>query len=205
MNRLPLSKMKAKFEELIEGFVTGNIGISEAFLSIELAAALHQNLLRLKRDSRLEAAGIGNAHVKDKNQKVRSDKTRWLDAATKNTAEMEFLDTVNQFMGHLNKTCFTGLNSCEFHYALYDKGAYYSRHKDQLRNDNNRKFSMISYLNENWLPTDGGQLIVHQNETIQEILPSNQKTVFFQSDVLEHEVAIANRPRLSITGWLKRI
>jgi SM-20-related protein len=197
--------MEAKFEELIEGFITGNVGISESFLSVSLSAALQQNLLRLKRDSRMEAAGIGNAHVKDKNQKIRGDKTSWLDTATKNPAEMEFLDTINQFMAHLNKTCFTGLNACEFHYALYEKGTFYSKHKDQLRNDNNRKFSMISYLNENWLDTDGGQLIIHQNETTQEIMPNNQKAIFFQSDVIEHEVAIARRPRMSITGWLKRV
>ncbi len=197
-------EMEAKFEELIEGFVTGNVGISDTFLSLPLAAALQQNLLRLKRDSRMMAAGIGN-QVKDKNQKVRSDKTSWLDTNTKNEAEMEFLEITRLFMVHLNKTCFTGLNACEFHYALYEKGAYYNKHKDQLRNDNNRKFSMISYLNENWLEADGGQLIIHQNETTQEILPNNQKAIFFQSDVIEHEVAIANRPRMSITGWLKRV
>ncbi len=196
--------MQAKFEELIEGFITGNIGISETFLNLPLATALQQNLQRLKRDSRMEAAGIGNA-TKDKNQKVRTDKTSWLDSATKNHAEMEFLDTISQFMGHLNKTCFTGLNACEFHYALYEKGAYYNKHKDQLRNDSNRKFSMISYLNEDWTESDGGQLIVHQNETTQSILPNNQKAIFFQSDVLVHEVAIANRPRMSVTGWLKRV
>ena len=197
--------MEAKFEELIEGFVTGNVGISESFLSLSLAAGLKENLLRLKRDSRMVAAGIGNAYVKDKNQKIRGDKTSWLDTATQNSAEMEFLDIINQFMGHLNKTCFTGLNACEFHYAIYERGTFYNKHKDQLRNDNNRKFSMISYLNENWIASDGGQLIIHQNETTQEILPNNQKAIFFQSDVLEHEVAIANKPRMSITGWLKRV
>ena len=31
--------MEAKFEELIEGYITGNIGISEEFISKNLAAA----------------------------------------------------------------------------------------------------------------------------------------------------------------------
>lgn len=197
--------MEAKFEELIEGFITNKIGISEAFLSVSLAAALQQNLLRLKRDSRMITAGIGNAVVKDKTQKIRGDKTCWLDTKSKNAAEIEFLDMIRQFMGHLNKSCFTGLNSCEFHYALYEEGASYTRHKDQLKNDYNRKFSMIGYLNEDWKESDGGQLIIHEGETTQHILPTNQKAIFFQSDVIEHEVAIANRPRMSITGWLKRV
>lgn len=197
--------MEAKFEELIAGFVTGNIGISEAFLTVDLAASLQQNLQRLKRDSRMIQAGIGNAIIKDKGQKIRGDRTCWLDTKSKNAAEMEFLDTVRQFMVHLNKTCFTGLNACEFHYALYEEGTSYSRHRDQLKNDYNRKFSMISYLNDNWTEQDGGQLIVHHEDHAQEILPTNQKAVFFQSDVLEHEVAIAHRPRMSLTGWLKRV
>ncbi len=198
--------MEAKFEELIEGFVTGNIGISESFLSISLAAALQQNLQRLKRDSRMISAGIGNAVVKDKTQKTRGDKTCWLDTKSKNLAEVEFLEMIKEFMGHLNRTCYTGINACEFHYALYEQGTSYSRHKDQLRYDYNRKFSMISYLNDNWTAEDGGQLVIHNDDgTTREILPENQKTIFFQSDVIEHEVAIANRARMSITGWLKRV
>jgi len=197
--------MEAKFEELIEGFVTNKIGISEAFLSLPLASALTQNLLRLQRDSRMIRAGIGNAVMKDKTQKIRGDKTCWLETTSKNAAEMEFLDTIRQFMEHLNKTCFTGLNSCEFHYALYEEGTSYTRHKDQLKNDYNRKFSFVSYLNENWIKSDGGQLIIHHNEETQEILPTNQKAIFFQSDILEHEVAVAIRPRMSLTGWLKRV
>lgn len=196
--------MEAKFEELIEGFVTGNIGISETFLTLPLAAALQQNLLRLKRDSRMISANIGNANVKDSTQKIRGDKTCWIETQTKNAAEMEFLDMIRQFMGHLNATCFTGLNACEFHYALYEKGMAYTRHKDQFKNNNARKFSMISYLNEDWKQEDGGQLIIHHEGMEQEIMPTNQKAIFFQSDVLEHEVAMAMRPRMSITGWLKR-
>lgn len=197
--------MEAKFEELIEGFVTGNIGISESFLSIPLAAALQQNLLRLKRDSRLVSAGIGKSAAKDKSQTIRGDKTSWLDNNSKNSAEMEFLDTIQQFIGHLNKSCFTGLNAFEFHYALYEKGTAYGRHKDQLRNDYNRKYSMISYLNEDWLPTDGGQLMIYNEEQTMAVLPNNQKAIFFKSDEIEHEVLVALRPRMSITGWLKRV
>ena len=198
--------MEARFEELIEGFVTGNIGISETFLSIPLAAALQKNLLLLNAESLMLQAGIGNTIVRDNAQKIRGDKTHWLEENSKNDAELEFMETVGQFMGHLNRTCFTGLNACEFHYALYEKGTAYGRHKDRLRNDDNRKFTLISYLNEDWLDTDGGQLLIHHDdESTTSISPDNQKAIFFQSDVLEHEVLLANRKRMSISGWLKRI
>jgi SM-20-related protein len=64
---------------------------------------------------------------------------------------------------------------------------------------------MVSYLNQNWLEDEGGQLVVYHEEEVMKILPTNQKAIFFQSDVLEHEVVVATRPRMSITGWLKRV
>lgn len=196
--------MEARFEELIEGFITGSIGISESFLDAPLAAALHKNLLQLDSDNLMLSAGIGNAAISDKLQQHRGDKTCWLETLSRNSAEMEFLDIIDQFMGHLNKSCYTGLNSCEFHYALYEEGKGYTKHKDQFRSNNSRKFSMISYLNENWHEADGGQLIIHNDdESTLKILPTNQKAVFFQSDKTEHEVAIASKPRMSVTGWLK--
>jgi len=198
--------MEAKFEELVEGFITGKVGISESFITQKLSAALVHNLMGLHTDGGLSTAGIGNAAARADSRSIRSDKTSWLDAATTNDAEMEFLDIIAQFISHLNRTCYTGLNACEFHYALYEEGTFYGKHKDQFRNNNNRKFSMISYLNENWVNADGGQLIIHhEGREAQNISPDNCKTVFFQSDMLEHEVAIATRPRMSVTGWLKRV
>ena len=197
--------MLAKFEELIEGFITGNIGISETFLSLSLAAALQQNLHTLNSGGLMIQAGIGNAATKTDNKKIRGDSTCWIEGDTKNDAELEFMEQITHFMEHLNRTCYTGLNACEFHYALYEEGSFYSRHKDRFKNDDNRKFSMISYLNTDWLERDGGQLIIHNADNIQSISPNNQKAVFFQSDVLEHEVAVAHRQRMSVTGWLKRV
>src|SRR5476651_2334609 len=63
--------MQAKFEELIEGFITGNIGVSETFLSLPLAAALQKNLLQLDSNSQMMQAGIGNTIIKDGQQKIR--------------------------------------------------------------------------------------------------------------------------------------
>ncbi len=198
--------MEAKFEELIEGYITGNIGISEAFLTKELSEALTVNLLELSKGGGLKTAGIGNDPLKATVATIRSDKTSWRDTASRNSAEMEFLDIVTRFIAYMNETCYTGLNAFEFHYALYEKGAFYGRHKDQFRNNANRKFSIISYLNEDWQTTDGGQLVIHHDgRAAQNVSPNSGKTVFFKSDKLEHEVTAATRPRMSVTGWLKRV
>jgi SM-20-related protein len=62
---------------------------------------------------------------------------------------------------------------------------------------------MILYLNENWQINDGGELCIYKQEIKQLIEPTNCKLVFFKSSDLLHEVLITNKPRLSVTGWLK--
>ncbi|HSN60616.1 MAG TPA: 2OG-Fe(II) oxygenase, partial [Ferruginibacter sp.] len=62
----------------------------------------------------------------------------------------------------------------------------------------------ISYLNDNWQEEDGGQLWVYQDDAVQKILPLSQTSVFFKSDEMEHEVTMANRSRMSITGCLSK-
>ena len=197
--------VSAKFEELVESFISNEIGISENFLTKELAQLLQQDLQDLNSDNRMFPAGIGNSDAKDAHQKTRSDKIFWLDKKNNSINEQAFTEQVEDFIAYLNKTCYTGINAYEFHYALYDTGSYYHRHRDQFKSNNDRKYSLISYLNDDWVAADGGALLIYQDDKTETILPNIQKAVFFKSDELEHEVSIAQRPRMSITGWLKRV
>ncbi len=151
----------------------------------------------------MQKANIGNLKIKDEAQNVRTDKIYWLDKCHDNSFENTFLLQMENFIDRLNSTCYTGINAYEFHYAVYEVGAFYKKHKDQFKSDNQRKFSMISYLNNDWVAADGGNLIVYPNAVAQTIMPNNQTTVFFKSNEMEHEVATTNKQRLSITGWLK--
>lgn len=63
---------------------------------------------------------------------------------------------------------------------------------------------MIIYLNEAWIDSNGGALKIYKGAEIQLVTPANRKCVFFKSDELAHEVLVANKSRMSITGWLKR-
>ncbi len=193
------------FDSLIDSYLNNNIGIDTGFLNESLSTGLQQNILQLQKDEMMTVAGIGNEQVKDVNQKMRGDKIYWMDKSHNNIYEQEFLQKVESFIDHLNSTCYTGINGYEFHYAVYEEGSCYKRHKDQFKNDSNRKYTLICYLNENWVEKDGGQLMVYQNKTTQNILPHSKTAVFFKSDEMEHEVTIANRSRMSITGWLKSI
>ncbi len=197
--------MNNQFDLLIDSYLDNKVGIDAGFISEALSNGLQQNILQLQKDELMTAAGIGNEEIKDSNQKMRGDEIYWMDKKHNNVYEQEFLQLVESFIDHLNSTCYTGINAYEFHYAVYEEGSSYKRHKDQFRNDSNRKYSLINYLNENWLEEDGGQLLVYQNEGVQKILPQSQTAVFFKSDEMEHEVTKANRRRMSITGWLKQM
>ena len=197
--------MHNPFDQMIDSYLDNNIGIDYNFLTEKLCNGLQQNILQLQSDDLMTAAGIGNEVIKNSTQKMRGDRIYWMDKSHDNIYEQEFLQQVEHFIEYLNRTCYTGINGYEFHYAVYEEGSFYKKHKDQFKNDSNRKYSLINYLNNNWLEEDGGQLVVYQNETAQTIQPQSQTAVFFKSDEMEHEVIKANRSRMSVTGWLKRM
>jgi SM-20-related protein len=195
--------MPQQFDLLISSYIDNNVGIADHFLSKNLSDNLQQNIIDLQQQERMKFAGIGNEKIADDSQQMRGDKIYWLDKKNNNIKEEEFIDKVEDFIAHLNKTCYTGINGYEFHYAVYGQGAAYKKHKDQFKTDNQRKFSLICYLNDDWVAADGGELVIYQHDKPQTISPNAQKAVFFKSDEMEHEVLKANKSRMSITGWLK--
>jgi SM-20-related protein len=197
--------MDDKFEELISTYIQNKVGISNHFISKDLATGLRQNLFDLDEDDRLKSAGIGNQTIKNTEQDHRGDKIFWIDNQSDEPSERAFLNQINLFIEYLNDTCYTGINAYEFHYALYETGSSYHRHVDQFQNNNDRKFSLIHYLNTNWTADEGGELLIYEKDKTEIIFPEIQKAVFFRSADCEHEVSRSTRPRMSISGWLKSI
>ena len=195
--------MHTIFNTLINSFIDNKVGIAEDFLSKPLALQLKKNLTELYANDQLRSAGTGNDTAVVHNKLMRSDIIYWLDRKHNNQYENDFFDLMDSFVSHLNSTCYTGITGYEFHYALYEAGSFYKKHFDQFRNNNSRQYSMIMYLNDNWQQNDGGELCIHHNNSLQNITPINGKSVFFKSSELEHEVLLTNKPRMSITGWLK--
>jgi SM-20-related protein len=196
--------MEDCFETLIASYIENKVGISEHFLSDALANHLKENLLALHDNNLLLTAGTGNAEKLTHNTLVRSDVIYWLDKKHNNEHENAFFVQIEAFIEYLNSTCYAGITGYEFHYTLYEAGAFYSRHIDQFQDNSSRQFSMISYLNTNWEAKDGGELLIHQTNNNQKISPTQGKTVFFKSNELEHEVLVTQERRMSVTGWLKR-
>ncbi len=197
--------MDNAFNTLIDSFLDKRVGIDPGFLTESLCKGLSENIVQLQKDDLMTVSGIGNGATRDLTQKMRTDRIYWISKSSHNPFEQEFLGIVENFIEYLNRTCYTGINDYEFHYAIDETGSFYKRHKDQFRNDSNRKYSLINYLNENWRQANGGELRIHQNESTQDILPRSKTAVFFKSNEMEHEVRTANRSRMSITGWLKQV
>lgn len=195
--------MDNTFNRLINSFIETQVGLTENFLSVSLAAHLKANLKALYADNQLKSAGIGNESVFLQDKLIRSDKIYWLDRAHNDVHENSFFDLMDSFVVFLNRECYTGIMGYEFHYALYEKDSFYKKHLDQFQSNKSRAFSMIMYLNVDWQENDGGELCIYHDDVMQKISPLNGKCVFFKSSELVHEVLLTHKPRLSITGWLK--
>ncbi len=195
--------MENIFNCLIDSYVADKVGLVEHFLNLPLAAHLKGNLKTLFAEDQLREAGIGNESALQQDKLIRSDKIYWLDPKHDDPHENNFFQLMDLFVRHLNSTCYTGITSYEFHYALYETGSFYKKHLDQFRSNKGRAFSMIMYLNAEWAPEDGGELCIFHDGHTQTIAPLNGTCVFFKSSELEHEVLLTHAPRMSITGWLK--
>ena len=195
--------MNEPFEVLILQLMDQRYGVIDTLLSPTLLQQLRRALEVRLDAGRFKAAGIGQQSDFHRDPSYRSDQIDWIDPHLKEGPEAEFLSLMHGFMDYLNRTCFTSLKSCEFHFARYEQGSFYKRHLDQFRSDSGRQFSVVTYLNDDWTEADGGSLVLYLPEGPQQILPLGGRTVFFKSDELEHEVLPAKKDRLSMTGWLK--
>lgn len=191
------------FESFIESYIQNKVGISESFLSPGISDGLKNNLINLFDKKLLKDARIGNNDITVENHEIRKDKIFWLDRKYNNDSEIAFFDLMDAFVLYLNESCFTGITSYEFHYALYEKGSFYKKHFDQFKSNSSRQYTMIFYLNENWTQGDGGELCIYKNSIGENINPTFGKSIFFKSSELEHEVLECHKKRLSVTGWLK--
>ena len=138
---------------------------------------------------------------------IRNDQIFWLDEKTdsKTPAEEKILHNLQALQSELKTNLRVFLDSFECHYAFYDKGHFYKKHRDTTSHNNKRIFSFVIYLNPNWQPEDGGQLVGYQadGEVSFEIRPELGHLLLFRSD-LEHEVKPTTRERLSLTGWFRQ-
>ena len=187
---------------MIQGLLDRGFGSVDNWLSDEELDCLRKSVLSRYQDGLFHQAGIGSAENFQKATTIRNDKVLWLERPDPGTCEQAFFQKMDTFVEYLNRTCFTGIKSYEFHYAVYEKGSFYKKHIDRFKNDLSRQFSFVTYLSESWEPGDGGELLLYTEKDVLTISPNPGKILFFRSD-LPHEVLRTKKTRLSLTGWMK--
>ena len=167
-------------------------------------AGLRKRCVELADDGALRPARIGRGANERRSADVRGDFIAWLEQPERE-AEQRLLDDIEYLRGVMNRELMAGLVDFEGHFARYPEGAAYARHFDRPSGTDVRAISAVLYLNERWVPTDGGELRIHPGTGVPvDVLPEGGRLVTFLSERFEHEVLPARRERLSFTGWFRR-
>lgn len=114
-----IKKMNSQFDVLIDSYLQDKIGIAPMFLNRDLSMGLQQHILQLQKDEMMTAAGIRNEKERDAHQK------KYLRTGISAIGR--------RFYWSPEQNCYTGINAYEFHYAVYEEGSFYKRHRDQFK------------------------------------------------------------------------
>ncbi|WP_353116913.1 2OG-Fe(II) oxygenase [Myroides odoratus] len=197
------------YELIIHDLVNCGYAVVDCFFTEAEINLLRANFF-MKQDLQVfKKAAIGQASEEQIVEEVRGDFILWLNEQAPDEVEAMYFQKMNEFIAYVNRTCFLGIKEGEFHYASYPIGTGYQRHLDVFHKDTRRTLSVVLYLNEqDWTPANGGELVLflpdeqgNEREEIVYALPG--RLVIFDSKSIEHEVRTVNKPRYSITGWLK--
>ncbi len=198
-----LEAIETRYDAIASDLTETGLSIVQDYFDPALINALEANLNAYRKADELTYAGIGRGDQFKFDLDIRSDKTHWLSPITE--AQCQFLNSMESLRIAMNKRLFLGLFEYESHFAYYEQGAFYSKHKDSFRGAANRILSTVTYLNRHWHNDDGGLLVIyHENdEEICRILPEAGTLAIFLSEEIPHEVTPTRRPRSSIAGWFR--
>lgn len=154
-------------------------------------------------------AGVGRNNQYQLIETVRSDKIHWIENNTETTRDfLQWMDTLR--LG-INRRLFLGLFDYESHFAAYSVGAFYKKHLDTFKEIRSRGkpvrvLSTVLYLNRDWQPQHGGELVIYTEDErteLEKISPVAGRLVVFLSEKFPHEVLPAQAERKSIAGWFR--
>lgn len=171
----------------------------------DLLVALRDEVRILDVTDAMKKAGIGRGADLTRDRSVRRDRIAWLQGIT--PLQRELFRCLERIREGLNRRLFLGLKRFESHYATYQSGDFYRKHVDSFAGRASRVVSLVLYFNEDWQPSDGGELQVfnrdRQDEVCGLILPEMGRMVLFLSEEIPHEVLPANRARYSLACWFR--
>lgn len=202
---MPSPNLQNSISTIIEHIAQQGYAVIEHFISPEETLSMANQAKALQSTGAMHRATAGVAKVE--NSTLRGDFIHWIEADLASSAEIVYLSAMAELQQAINQTFFLGLFELESHFAIYPPGAGYQKHLDQFIGKTERKISCILYLNNNWHSDDGGQLrmfLDKKDETkFIDITPQSGTLVVFLSSDFLHEVLLAKRERMSVTGWFR--
>jgi SM-20-related protein len=203
-----LSTVRKTSNEIADELGQTGLSICENFLSPANTIGSREDLALLQASGQFRRAGVGHGAGFEIRDEVRRDEIHWLDRGDATAAQDILWTELDSLKTAFNRNLFLGLNQFEGHYASYEKGGFYRRHHDSFGDSStegeSRIVSLILYLNENWQPSDGGELRVYSKTSHTDVAPIGGTLVCFMSRESEHEVLTSTAARLSFAGWFGR-
>ncbi|MET1254175.1 2OG-Fe(II) oxygenase [Aliikangiella maris] len=166
---------------------------------------LYRSLLRLKQiipAHEFHAAGIGQGEQQNINQQIRGDEIYWLN--DNHIHSRRWFIWCESLRVYLSRRLLLGLTRFESQLAFYSAGAFYKKHRDSFRGNNNRLLTVVTYLNEDWQADDGGELVLYPKTQPPIYVPPQSGTIaIFLSEEMLHEVRPTYQSRYSVTCWFR--
>ena len=195
-----LSMYENLYSKITDALVDDGYIIIKNALPTELPSRL---LKSTRNESSFKKAGISGAVHLHLDSERRRDKILWLNED--GLAQSEFLTFSEGLKEYLNRALYLGLSYYEAHFAIYEKGDFYEKHLDAFKNSKNRVVTTVYYLNEDFKESDGGELLVYDenDKLLTNVVPTANTLVVFMSEKFPHEVLPAIKKRYSIAGWFR--
>lgn len=194
-----------RLDQLVEALAQRDYAVAPGFLLPSLVSALRDEAVRKDRAGHFQPAGVGRRQKHHRNDRVRRDRTLWLDGLS--LAQCQLLTELEALRVAVNRHLFLGLFELESHFAIYGPGDYYQRHLDAFQGNKGRLLSIVVYLNAGWRSDQGGRLRIwptpQASAVAMEVEPRAGTLVAFLSEKIPHEVLAATRERYSIAGWFR--
>ncbi len=191
------------FENIANDILQKGYSINPGALPHDLADKLWAHVTAMKPEE-FKRAGVGRNEDHAINDFIRTDEVCWI--TSESEAGSAWLEWIESFQSYINRRLLLGLFSYESHFAHYEPGDYYKKHLDAFKGESNRVLTTVVYLNPEWLPEDGGELVIYlddQNQNHLKVMPTFGTMIVFLSEEYVHEVLPANRERFSIAGWFR--
>lgn len=213
-----MTKLLHDNAELIDSLAEHQFAVVEHYFSSDFVKRAQQDFSDLLKSQRFQTARVGSAQSRVLRDDIRTDETSWIDASQASEPQRYLLDCFEQLREDLNRSLYLNLQDCEAHYARYQSGAHYSRHRDAFNVSSiplqparfERVVSLVTYFNDHWKKADGGLLRLFWpsdklGEQTVEVMPRSGTLVAFLSAEIEHEVTKAARERWSCAAWMRRL